>query len=60
MIKLKSCSEKIFNQESKAPVVPAQIALQKRQFAQNMGFVSAAHIRWADAGVQSITSDQLF
>jgi len=35
-------------QGSKAPVVPAQIALQKRQFAQNMGFVSAAHIRLED------------
>jgi len=35
-------------QESKAPVVPAQIALQRRQFAQNMDFVSAVHIRLED------------
>ena len=40
-----------FDQESKAPVVPAQIALQRRQFAQNMDFVSAVHIRWAGARV---------
>jgi len=35
-------------QESKAPVVPAQIALQRHQFAQNMDFVSAVHIRLED------------
>jgi len=35
-------------QESKAPVVPAQIALQRRQFAQNMDSVSAVHIRLED------------
>ena len=49
-----------FDQESKAPVVPAQIVLQRRQFAQNMDFVSAVHIRWAGARVQSITSNRLF
>ena len=49
-----------FDQESKAPVVPAQIALQRRQFAQNMDFVSAVHIRWAGARVQRISSDKLF
>ena len=46
-----------FDQESKAPVVPAQIALQRRQFAQNMDFVSAVHIRWAGARVDRITSN---
>ena len=49
-----------FNQETKAPVVPAQIALQRRQFAQNMDFVSAVHIRWAGAMVQRITSNRSF
>ena len=49
-----------FDQESKAPVVPAQIALQRRQFAQNMDFVSAVHIRWAGARVDRITSNRLF
>ena len=49
-----------FDQESKAPVAPAQIALQRRQFAQNMDFVSAVHIRWAGARVDRITSNRLF
>ena len=49
-----------FDQESKAPVVPAQIALQRHQFAQNMDSVSAVHIRWAGARVDRITSNRLF
>ena len=49
-----------FDQESKAPVAPAQIALQRRQFAQNMDSVSAVHIRWAGATVDRITSNRLF
>ena len=49
-----------FDQESKARVVPAQIVLQRRQFAQNMDSVSAVHIRWAGATVDRITSNRLF
>ena len=49
-----------FDQESKARVAPAQIVLQRRQFAQNMDSVSAVHIRWAGARVDRITSDQIF
>jgi len=35
-------------QESKAPVVPAQIVPQRHQFAQNMDSASAVHIRLED------------